>query len=157
MNEFGESLLRINQYRPILLIASIGTVTIQWCKHMFGLTAQSILILALLLVIELASGIAASIKQGKSITSKRLQRFGIKVTIYFLIIAVFAAFTHQYKGNYMEHVYNAVHSFIILYIILVYLISILENASVLMGGSREIDSIIKFLRKKKKQTIDKKL
>ena len=148
--EFAESLFRFSMHKPLLISASMIGVVSQFCITIFGLNLSALLILAVLLVVELITGIWASVKENHKISSRRFQRFGIKILVYFLMIIVFAIMKMFYQNLYMYYVYDTIHSFVVLYIILVYMISILENASVIIGGSREFDGLLKYLRKKQK-------
>jgi hypothetical protein len=148
-SDFTQSLLRIDNSVAITTSASAMTIIVAFMEKYMNLKFESLICLFLLLCVELVTGIVASIKEHKKITSRRLQRFGLKVFIYGVILATFSIFMRQYDNSFvMKEVYSGIHSFVVLYIIGVYSISILENTSAILGGTREFDSIIKLIRKK---------
>ena len=149
LGEFGQSLLRIELAKPLIMFSVSLTFFSEACIHFLGLEFPSVAILVMLLVVELFTGIAASMKKGTKITSKRLQRFGLKIFIYFFLLVVFKTFQNQYDGKFLANIYSAIHSFIVLYVIGVYSVSVLENVSVIISGKKtEFKGLVDYISKR---------
>ena len=66
--------------------------------------------------------------------------------LYFFLLLVLNTFQLQYEHRPEYYIYSALHSFVVFYITGVYLISVLENTSFLLGGSKEINGLLKIFR-----------
>lgn len=141
------SLIRIDNIKLLSLFAMLGTLV----ENIVGLKPYTVLVLMILLLVELAVGISASLMRKEQFHVRRLQRFGLKFLIYFFILLLLNTFVKQYTGRPEEYVYSALHSFVVFYVIGVYSISILENTSYVLGGSKEINGLLKVFRVKLKE------
>lgn len=136
------SLLRLDNAKILVVFALMGSVVGSW----LGLSSQSILVLFILLICELMLGIGAAFTRKDRFRVGKLQKFGLKVLVYFLLLLVLYTFKLQYTGRPEEYVYAALHSFAVFYIIGVYLISALENTSYILGGSKEINVLLRIMK-----------
>lgn len=100
-----------------------------------GLKSLSIVAFALLLIGELLTGIAASLSQGQKITSKKFSRFGFKAVFWFFLFFLFTTFQQEYKSNNVIYfnVFSYLHSTLVFYVCMEYIISIDENAGRFFG------------------------
>ena len=155
LSEFGfcgytslyKSLVRFESFKFLGIFASLGTVL----EGMFGLTSYSVMILFVLILVELFVGIAAGVRRTKKFRARMLQRFGLKVFIYFLLLLVLNTFQLQYVGRPEYYMYASLHSFVVFYIIGVYMVSVLENTSFLLGGNKELDGLLRVFKVKLKK------
>jgi len=137
------SLWKFERFEFIIVFSLMGMVI----SEMVGLQVYTIKILFILLLVELIIGIWAGVKRFGKFKTKRLQRFGLKVFIYFLMLLVLKTLMDQYEDSITEfHIYSSLHSFIVFYIIAVYLISILENIHYLTGQSQELGQLINIFK-----------
>ena len=137
------SLMKFDNFEFIIGFSLMGTIV----SELIGLQTYTLKILFILLLVELAIGIWAGVRRFGKFKVKRLERFGLKVFIYFLILLVFNTLMGQYNGSVAEfYVYSSIHSFIVFYVIAVYLISILENIYYLSGKSPELENLIKIFK-----------
>jgi hypothetical protein len=137
------SLIRSDSAKALVVLAGLGAYMEVW----IGLPVSSQVVLAILLAVELGVGIVAGIRRTGRFRGRKLESFGLKVLVYFMILLVFGTFRRQYEDTVPEcYVYGVMHSFCVMYIIFVYLISILENTSYLLGGSKEIDGLLGVVR-----------
>lgn len=145
LKSLGTSLMKFQNFEFILAFSIMGT----FLSELIGIQLYSLKILVILLLAELLFGIWAGVKRFGKFKVKRLERFGLKLFIYFLILLVFHTFMQQYKESAAEfYVYSSIHSFIVFYIIGVYLISILENIHYITGRSTELEMLIKIFKLK---------
>lgn len=149
-NSLYVSLFRIGNGGVISIFAGLGAIA----ENLVGLSSHSLLILLIMLLVELIIGIASGLKRTGRFRVRSLQRFGLKVFIYFLLLLVLHTFKMQYTGGPEFYVYSSLHSFVVFYITGVYLISILENTAYLLGGSKEINGLLKIFRVKMKKVTD---
>jgi len=139
------SLLKLDNFEFIVVFSFMGT----FLSESIGLQTYSLKILMILLFAELFFGIWAGIMRFGRFKAKRLERFGLKLFIYFLILLIFNTFMIQYKESIAEfYIYSSIHSFIVFYIIGVYLISVLENIHYITGKSTEIETLISIFKLK---------
>jgi hypothetical protein len=136
------SLVRIDNVKILSAFAGLGVIL----KGLIGLEEVSQIVLFSLILTELVIGVWASMKKKDRFRARRLQRFGLKVFIYFLLLLVLYTFQKQYIGRPEYYVYGALHSFVVFYITGVYLISVLENTSYILGGSRELNALLRVFK-----------
>lgn len=143
LRSFSISLMKFDNFEFITGFSLMGTIV----SKLIGLQTYTLKILFILLLVELVIGIWAGVQRFGKFKVKRLERFGLKVFIYFLILLVFNTLMGQYNGSAAEfYVYSSIHSFIVFYVIAVYLISILENIHYLLGKSPELENLIKIFK-----------
>ena len=141
---FFKSLLRTESTSWLVWFSSLGTMA---SEH-FGLNITSLVVLIIVMFCELFLGIASSVKRKQKINAIKFNRFGLKIFIYFLLLLVLQTFKAQYTEGLTYNIYSTLHSFVLLYIIGVYLISILENTAFLLGGksAKEISNLVDFIK-----------
>lgn len=145
VKSFGLSLVRAENSDFIISFSLMCS----FFSQLIGLQVYTLKILFILLLAELVFGIWAGVRRFGKFKVKRLQRFGLKVFIYFLILLVFNTLTLQYENSSGEYyIYSSIHSFVVFYIIAVYIISILENIHYLTGYSSELGDLIKIFKLK---------
>lgn len=113
----------------------------------FGLSNLALVLLLVLINVELITGIWASMVKKRKIVSKKLQRFILKIMIYFLFIMTFHVMSKN-ALNFTKVIYSYMHSFTILYFIFVHLVSITENYGQITGKNIEFADYIKKLKEK---------
>ena len=121
-------------------VASIGDA-------LFGISNFSLLLLLILVKIELITGLWAAYKRKKKIVSKKLQRFLLKIMIYFFFIMIFNVLSKE-TLNFTKHIYVYMHSFTILYFVFVHIKSIAENYGRITGKKSEFLGYIKKMNEK---------
>ena len=99
----------------------------------------------MLLIIEFATGISASIREGKKIESRKFGRFICKVFIYTLMIGVVHILNTSADGRIVSKVYTFIYWVIVDYISLQLIISVFENLSRL--GFQETSKVFKKINK----------
>ena len=117
----------------------------------FGIDAGAVMALALVMAFELISGIYASHIQHVPFSSKKLSRFTFKCACYLVLIAVPYLFEVSFKkhGNSIAgSLFEWLHIFFVVQIVLENIVSILENLSVIQGKDKTywIDRIKEKLR-----------
>ena len=118
------SLFRPNLGLILLVLSSLAT----FVEYTFGLKPFLFTALFILLVVELISGLLAAKLKGKKITSRKMQRFGVMLLIWFTLLMVLEAMIKQYVGKMEEHIAYYFHTTMVFYIMGIYFKSILENA-----------------------------
>jgi hypothetical protein len=121
------------------------SITITTISELVGLRELSIGAFGLLLLLELMTGLYAAIIQKKQITSSKFSRFGIKLFIWISLFFI----VHQFSQESNGIIYEWLHSGLLLYVGGEYLISILENLSLISGKSNAplIKAISKQIKK----------
>lgn len=130
------------------LMISLFSIITSFLSDILGLQTKAVAVLFVVILAELGIGIWAGMKRFRKFKLKKFERFGLKLLVYFLLLLVFAALKVHYCDDPEFYVYSAIHSFIVFYVMGVYLISIMRNASYIMGGSEEIDNLVEIFRLK---------
>lgn len=127
VNDLGESLFR-PKAAPV-----IGTISIMagYLEMVSGLKPMLWMALQILLVVELLSGLMAAKLRGRKLTSRRMQRFGVMVLIWFSLLFVMNGLIDQYEGKPEVHIAYYMHTTMVFYIIGIYIKSVMENAEVI--------------------------
>lgn len=134
-----------------LIISSISVPLIK----IFGLDEIALLLLLLVFFIELVSGIWASRVRGEPFESFKFSRFSFKCFYYLSIIAICYRFAISYenRGNSLGVViFDFMHLFFTVQIILENIVSISENYSVISGKPKQhwittlVDKVNSFFR-----------
>lgn len=150
LNEFGfcgfksfyESLVAPKYGMLFITVSSFGAFAEQY----FGMCGACLILLLVLVKIELLTGIWASVKAKRKIVSKKLQRFILKIMIYFLFIMVFHILGQNTK-DFTGSVYRYMHSFTIFYFIFVHVKSISENYGAITGKKSEFLELVRRMNK----------
>jgi hypothetical protein len=147
---------------PKLLLFTLPTTILGFSLFSFiekwlGLSYMVFVAFIVALILELVTGLAASIKKGVKISSTRFSRFGLKVMVWMGLMLI----TNSFQLSYLERTdivskltYNLfyfIHGMLVVYICIEYMISILENLSVITGQKE--NKFLNFLKKKVDQWI----
>ncbi len=144
-NKLGESLFKFQNFLTISIFSFVGSVF----SRLLGLEEFIIGAFLVLIVAELGFGLWTGYRKAEKFSLKKLERFGLKLLVYSLILLIFTALKNQYADATPEyHVYNSIHSFVTFYIAIVYLISIMSNVNFIIGGSDDISNLIKIFKLK---------
>lgn len=149
VSDFFESIAPSFRYgvtRPILFLTvlypSLSVILSAFfptVNNALGIDGGAFIGLVLAFVVELVSGIIASHIRGEQFSSLKLSRFGLKVFIYLVLIAVpyhwYLNFDARHKVI-MAVVFDWLHSFLIAQIVFENIISILENMAVICGNDK---------------------
>ena len=130
-------------------------------ENHFGLQAVTMVSFVILILLELITGIGASRVKHIPLQSKRFSRFGFKLGIWFTIFFILQTMKLQYKDNdVIGGIYSWLHSSIFIYVTLEYLLSVIENVSVITGDNNNLilnlikGSIGKYLKVKENEAED---
>ncbi|GAF74970.1 unnamed protein product [marine sediment metagenome] len=131
-----------------LLIISIPVSVISaQIQMIFGLKGLTILAFTLLLGIELFTGIASALSKGDKISSRKFGRFIFKLCIWLTCFFITNTFAKEFDdGSIANMMFTWLHSSLVTYITIEYLLSVIENMGKLSGKSTT--PIIKKIRKK---------
>jgi hypothetical protein len=130
-NEFFNSFI----HTKILYITLPLTFITSLFDIFFGLNILTIIAFIVLLMLELVTGLVASKIKKIKIESKKFSRFGIKLFTWLLLLFITNTFKTQYQNDMEFFYYRWLHSFVFMFVITEYLISVLENISVISGKS----------------------
>ena len=133
--EFLGSLLPTVKYNMMMVVISLSIV-ISWVDKIFGLDAMAVLALCIVMLLELSSGIYASTLKKEAFSSRKFSRFTFKCACYLILIAVPYLFYNSYKthGNTLAaSLFEWLHVFLVVQIVIENIISILENVAVIQG------------------------
>lgn len=147
---------------PKLLLFTLPTTILSFSlfsfiEKWFGLSYMVFVAFIVALILELITGLAASIKKGVKISSTRFSRFGLKVMVWMGLMLI----TNSFQLSYLErtdivskltyNLFYILHGLLVVYICIEYMISILENLSVITGQKE--NKFLNFLKKKVDQWI----
>lgn len=142
--DFRQSLIRIDVWERLAVI-SLGFTFI---SNLIGLRGITALLLLILLITELATGILAAKSRCEKIHSKPLQRFALKILCYGVLLSTFWQLSIDYKASFETYIYSQIHSFLLMYIIGVYAVSVVENIACICKERDKLKPLIKELGKK---------
>lgn len=137
--EFLHSLFPSIKLEGSWFVILVGLLTLVADKVM-GVDTLALGAMVAMMGLELWTGIAAAHIRKETITSKKLSRFGIKVACYFILMSVPYLFSQSFlsRGNALgAGIFDWLHTFLVVQIILEYLISILENLAVIQGKPKD--------------------
>lgn len=135
VSEFFTSLfpsVKFELLNILVITSSIATIA----EKLLGVDFVAISALLVMMVLELATGIWASLIRKEDISSKRLSRFAIKVACYMVIMVVPYVFSTSYGERGVKSaalVFEWIHVFLVVHIVQEYLVSILENLACIQG------------------------
>jgi len=135
LGDFTQSLLPTIKYNLIVLVIGLSAVT-AWIDRLFGMDALAVAALFVIMLLEIASGTYASKVSKQEFTSRRLSRFTFKMACYLVLISVPYVFYESYKarGNTLvAGVFEWLHVFLVVQIVIENVLSILENLAVIQG------------------------
>lgn len=130
-DDFVTSLIHIN----MLKITIPFGIFAGFIERFFGIYPVTLLAFGLLILLELLTGLIASRIKGQKIQSKKFGRFGLKFGVWVTIFFIVQSLKSQYEGtsDLVYFFYSWLHTFIVGYVNMEYLISVLENVSVISG------------------------
>tara|TARA_Y100001938_G_C7970034_1_gene368863 strand:- start:133 stop:642 length:510 start_codon:yes stop_codon:yes gene_type:complete len=149
LQDVFQSTLHYKSIKPMFTVSVTVAGVSSFIDKWLGLEPMVFLAFCILLIIEFATGISASIKEGKKIESRKFGRFVFKVFIYTVMIAVVHILNSSAEGRIVGKVYNFIYWVIIDYISLQLIISVFENLSRLgfQETSKAFKKINKYLSK----------
>ena len=112
-----------------------------------GLRSFTLIAFVVLITMELITGLIASKVRGEKIVSNKFGRFGLKVLVWMTLLYVTNAMRLEYltgETNFSglaSGFFVWLHGTLFIYIVIEYLISVLENLGVITGDNR--NSLIK--------------
>lgn len=140
-------------------------------ENFLGLRSLTISAFVVLIILELVSGLIASKKRGEEIVSHKFSRFGFKVFVWLTLLYIVNAMKMEYSTQdtnfsvLASGFFTWLHGTIFIYVVVEYLISVLENLGSITSDNEDktlIEVIIKklngFLKNEKfkeKNTDDK--
>lgn len=154
--EFKNSLMSMSP-NSLLMFVPIATI-ITTLEVWTGLGIIPLTAFVLLLTLELITGITASKIKGIPIQSKKFSRFGLKAFTWIMLLFFVNSMALNYAystlaADIMKYqVFNWIHTVIVLYVSAEYLISILENLSVISGKDNSV--LINAIKNKTKQFLN---
>lgn len=143
-------------FTPLLLpLAAFGASI----NLYFGISAFCLIVLAILLTLELISGLLASYvestckkktgrksKNQKWFSDRKLLGWGLKSFVLFFTLFVLAVFKNEYLSANQEieaNVFRYLHSLVVMYMVGVYLASVMKNFGRVAGNLKEYNGLIK--------------
>lgn len=141
INDLGSSMF--NKKLLFILIPAAGILP--FIEDILGIQFLTVFAFLLAMFLEVATGMGASFKEGKQITSRKFSRFGLKAFIWFAFLFIINAFRLQYQDdNYLTaQFWEWTHSAFLSYITLEYLISIDENITRMTGKKSGFIQVLK--------------
>jgi hypothetical protein len=152
MSDFVNSLVHPKLLLFTLPTTLLGFSLFSFIEKWFGLSYMVFVAFIVVLFLELVSGLAASLIKGVKISSTRFSRFGLKVLVWMGLILVTNSFQLSYLGRtdiiskLTYNLFYMLHGLMVVYICIEYMISILENLSVITGNKE--NKFLNFLKKK---------
>lgn len=156
LSDFNTSLLHSKLMAFTIPFAGLSA----FIETTFGLQSLTIFSFIILVILELITGLRASVILGKKIESKKFGRFGLKIFVWVSLLFVLNSLKIEYTlhedafGRIGYELFNWLHGTLFIYICIEYLISVLENLGTISG--RENDTIIAVIRNRLKEFFGKK-
>lgn len=156
VNNFGFSCT--GDFSNSIIHSNLLTITIPFAglsaliETSFGLRNLTILAFVVLVTLELLSGLLASKIRGEKIVSHKFSRFGFKVFVWMVLLYVVNTMKIEYSeqgGSFStlaSGFFTWLHGTLFIYIVIEYLISVLENLGVITGKSNDT-LIMKIIKK----------
>ncbi|MDM8176849.1 phage holin family protein [Olivibacter sp. 47] len=132
----GESLAPSLKYAGFTTGSTMLSAFAVSVDRIFGLDAYAFFAFLIVLLTELISGITASRIRKEELSSMKFSRFLFKVFYYLVLIAVPYLFSASFKFHSKDMaaiVFDWMHVFLVIQIVLENMISILENMAVISG------------------------
>lgn len=136
LSDFGQSLAPAVKYAGATAFTTVVSMLAVSVNRIFGLDGYAFFALLIVLAFELLSGLTASRIRKEPLSSMKLSRFGFKVCCYLVLIAVPYLFSTSFKYHEKDLpslVFDWMHVFLVVQIVLENLVSILENMAVISG------------------------
>jgi len=139
-------------HKEFALLSIISATTLSSIGYFFeertGLTSGALVAFSALVGLELLTGLLASKKRGIKIESRKFSRFGLKLLVWLVLFYILNEFREQYVHSSVVayEVYDWLHIFVVGYVIMEYLISVLENLGTITG--KDYTRLIGIIKKK---------
>lgn len=145
LGDFMHSLMPTLKYNLVFVVFGLS-IFLTWIDRLFGVDAIAVAALFLIMVLEIASGTYASKIKKEDFTSRRLSRFTFKIACYLVLILVPNVFFESFKARgstVAAGIFEWLHVFLVVQIVIENVLSILENIAVIQGKSKSfwIDKI----------------
>lgn len=155
LSEFYHSLVHPKLLFLTVPSTIIGFSLFTFIEKWFGLSDMIIVAFLVALILELVTGLAASMVKGVRISSTRFSRFGLKVIVWLGLMLITNSFCQSYVGQsgilsaVTHKLFYWLHGTLVVYVCFEYMISILENLSVITGNKE--NKFLELLKKKLEQ------
>lgn len=136
--EFGQSVVPSTKYSLTICAAMISGV-FPPLDRLFGLDGYAFVALLIVFLTELATGVGASFVRKEPLSSMKLSRFTFKLACYLVLIFVPYVMSLSFKergSTLAATIFDWLHIFLVIQIVLENIVSILENLSVLSGKDK---------------------
>jgi len=144
LNDFFQSAFHSESFTTIFVTSVSLTALGEIIREIIGFTPMVYVSFIVLLLVEVVTGIRASLLEGEKINSKRFGRFILKTFVYTIMLGVTNVFGSQTEG-FTSYIYNTIHMLIFDYITLQLIISVFENLSRM--GYQESSSVFNGIHK----------
>jgi hypothetical protein len=138
LNEFLMSVFPSFKHKYLsILIISVSAIS-GYVELYLGMKMLTLVAFVMLLTVELVSGIYASVFVKKQkLESARMQRFTIKLTLWLIALFITFSFYKEFepKSTAAAALFAWMHSGLMIYAALEYLVSVLENIAVISGDT----------------------
>jgi hypothetical protein len=144
LNDFFQSAFHSESFITIFVTSVSLTALGEIIREIIGFTPMVYVSFIVLLLVEVVTGIRASLLEGEKINSKRFGRFILKTFVYTIMLGITNVFGSQIEG-FTSYIYNTIHMLIFDYITLQLIISVFENLSRM--GYQESSSVFNGIHK----------
>lgn len=144
LHDLLQTTLHYKNIKPMLAMSVTMAGVSNLINKYIGLEPVTFLAFILLLLVELITGIKASIYEGNKLESRKFSRFVFKVFIYIVMISITHLFSIGSEGRIISSLYGFIHFIIIDYITIQLIISVFENLSRL--GFQESSKVFKAIK-----------
>lgn len=137
-NEWFVSLAPSFRYKMVMITLTASATT-SCIDLVFGMNGLAFAGFFIIMVTELVSGVWASQIRKEQFSSMRLSRFGFKLFYYLVLMAIPYVFAQSYNvhGEQLAgSIFQWLHVFLTVHIIMENIISILENSAVINGDDK---------------------
>jgi phage-related holin len=141
--DFSNSIIHNKLLLLTIPLAGLSSII----QNIFGLQSLTIVAFVVLVTLELITGLLASLSRGESIVSRKFGRFGFKILVWLILIYVINAMRLEYTNtgtnfdSLASGFFTWLHGTLFIYVVIEYLISVLENLGSITGGKK--DNLIK--------------
>lgn len=129
--EFLLSIKKTNVKTLIIFLSVAGVAGV--LQVVVGLEPGPLMAFIGVLCLELVTGLAASFVRGERLSSHRWKRFGAKLFVWVCLLSIIHLLRPVFPA-----VYGFLHTTVVVYVSLEYIISILENLAAITGKSNNV-------------------
>jgi phage-related holin len=144
VHDLFETTLHYREFKPMFAMSLTLLGITSMIEQFVGLEPLMFLAWVALLLVELITGIKASLHEGRKIQSKRFGRFIFKVFIYISMISITHLLHIGSEGRIISSFYGFIYWLIVDYISIQLIISVFENLSRL--GFQESSFVFKTIK-----------